>query len=93
MSCKKLFENVYQLSQINNAVSLMRSRLPQPRIPLMPSASLSSVAAAEEKPNSTIFCLPTLVAKGTMPLLLLQAGLRPYSWSMVQMATLHLEFP
>ena len=33
------------------------------------------------------------VAKGTMPLLLLQVGLRPYSWTMVRPATLHLVFP
>ena len=48
---------------------------------------------AVENPTSTTFCLPLPVAKGTMPLPLLQAGLHPHSWTMVQPATLHLAFP
>ena len=74
-------------------VLFMRSQLQQLRIPLMPSASSSRAAEAFEKPTSTTFCLPTFLAKGTMPLRLLQVGLRSYSWTMVQPATLHLVFP
>ena len=92
-SCNKLSENEWQLLQINNTVFLMKPQFQQRRIPLVPSASLSRVAEAVEKPISTTFCLPTFVAKGTMPVPLLQVGLRPYSWTMVRRATVHLAFP